>query len=159
MTEVWAAGIGVLGALIGSIVGAWISARVARESQLNSHRQQSARERREAFCEAMNALLIYRSRELKRLHDSLENGISVDEVPSAAPAREQRSTCRYYLVVLRVLMPGDGIPSRYARLLDDTQSISKQSSEVEGIQRASEVRTEFDQLTEDFGRRELEPAV
>lgn len=150
MAETWAAAIGVVGVLIGSFLGAWMTARVTRQAQESAHREQFERERRLAFCEALNALLGYRARELRRMH---EHEGSIDDVNLAAPAREMRSTCRYHLVVLRVLMPGDSVPARYADLLETAQQISKQATPAEGTAVASTVKEGIEGLAEEFATR------
>ncbi len=150
MAETWAAAIGVIGALVGSLLGAWMTARVTRQAQESAHREQFERERRLAFCEALNALLGYRARELRRIH---ELDTSIDDVNLAAPAREMRSTCRYHLVVLRVLMPGDSVPSRYAELLDAARQISKQATPRDGTALAATVKDGIESLAEEFAGR------
>lgn len=157
MNEVWVAIIGVGGALLGSVSGAWMTSRVARQAQDMTYRVQSLRERREAFCEAVNALLSYRIWELRRVEESRSTGLSVDDVPSATAAREARSSCRYHLVVLRVLMPGDETASRYAQLLDQTHRISRDhaldAGESSGTALAASVKTEIEAFAQQFGER------
>lgn len=46
-----------------------MTARAARQTQEAANQHYAERERREAFCEAVNALLSYRALELKRVHD------------------------------------------------------------------------------------------
>lgn len=150
MAEIWAVAIGVLGALVGSVLGAWMTARVTRQAQESAHREQFERERRLAFCEALHALLGYRARELRRIH---EHDVSIDDVNLAAPAREMRSTCRYHLVVLRVLMPGDSVPTRYAALLETAQQISKQATPADGTALAATVKEGIESLAEEFAGR------
>lgn len=150
MAETWAALIGVIGALVGSALGAWMTARVTRQAQESAHREQFERERRVAFCEALNALLGYRARELRRIH---EHADSIEDVNLAAPAREMRSTCRYHLVVLRVLMPGDMVPARYAELLETARQISKQATPTAGTALAATVKDGIESLAEEFASR------
>lgn len=154
MSEVWVAAIGVAGALLGGLGGSWMTARVSRQTQQLAHAEQRTREGREAFCKAISALLTYRHLETKRSMEALDSGVSVDEVPTAHLAREARATCRYHLVVLRVLMPGEDVPRRYAELLELTHDISRESS----LSLASQVKADIEQLAEDFGRR-TEPAT
>lgn len=153
MNEVIAAVIGVTGALLGSFVGSWMTVRATRQTEEIAHREHRQRECRVAFCEAINALLVYRAREIKRSMDAAETGLTIDEVPSVRAARDARSTCRYHLVVLRVLMPGETIPGRYAELIDAAHAISEFDSQ-EGILIAADVKRDIEHLAHDFGARQ-----
>ena len=149
MDEMWVAVIGVAGALLGGLSGSWMTARVSRQTQEAAYAEQRRRERRESFCEAINALFGYRHLEIKRVMEALQEGVSIDQVPTAQLAREARATCRYHLVVLRVLMPGEDIPRRYAELLDLTHNISRESTPS----LAEKVKVDIETLAEDFGSR------
>lgn len=101
MSELWVAAIGVAGALLGGLSGSWMTARVSRQTQEAVHTEQHRRERREAFCEAVNALLSYRLLEIKRSVEALESEGSVDVVPTAhrlgkpeLPVGTTSSSCR-----------------------------------------------------------------
>jgi HAMP domain-containing protein len=150
--QVWVAVISVTGALLGSLMGSWMTAKVSRQAQELTISEQHDRQRREAFCEALNALLAYRSREIKRAAEAHESGRSIDEVPAAGAAREARSSCRYHLVVLRVLMPGEDVPRRYSELLDLAHQISDLPADA-SIEVATRVKSEIEDLATDFGER------
>lgn len=151
MGDVWVALIGVFGALTGSLTGAWMAARVARQSQETMNRQHYQRETREAFCEALSALLAYRAAELKRIHDAVELGITVDDASVAAAARELRSACGYHEVVLKVLMPSDDIPHHYSTHLKRAREISKQETLEQAIVLSRSVRSDIEALAGTYG--------
>ncbi|OYO23438.1 hypothetical protein CGZ93_05700 [Enemella dayhoffiae] len=68
-------------------------------------------------------------------------------------ARELRGVCRYHLLKLRILMPDEEIPDRYARLLDYAHRIGDLVGD-EGAELARSVRLGVDALAADYGRME-----
>lgn len=94
--------ISVLGALVGTWVGGWVSLKAAARQHELQRRDQELRLLDDAFFRCIDALESYRRLELNRAHEAVRDGISTDTTTSAPLVRDSRSACRRAILVFKI---------------------------------------------------------
>lgn len=94
--------ISVVGALLGTLMGGWLSLRATTKQHALQRQDQELRLLDDSFFRAIDELEAYRRLELTRAHESTLQGVSPADAPSAPDVRTARSVCRRALLTFKV---------------------------------------------------------
>ena len=152
MTEIWPAVIGVVGALLGSLLGGWLTNNATERTRSLQRRTEETDRLVAAISDALNAVLAYRAAELRRAHEAIGSGLDPDNVDSALAAREARRFAMYRLTILRILMPESQLADDLASLVQEVRRIGHAKDIDSALATASLVTTKVDSLAVTSGR-------
>jgi hypothetical protein len=155
LTEIWPAVIGVCGALLGSLLGGWLTSNATQRSREVQRRAEERDRLLAAIADALNAVLAYRAAELRRAHEVIDAGIAPDDAESALAAREARRSAMYRLTMLRILMPESPLARDLGELVQEARSIGHSTDIESALAKASSVTKKVESLAVASGRELL----
>lgn len=94
--------ISVLGALVGTWVGGWVSLKTTAKQHELHRRDQESRLLDDAFFRCIDELETYRRLELTRAHDADFEGVATADASSATAVRDSRSSCRRAILIFKI---------------------------------------------------------
>lgn len=136
--------ISVVGALLGTFLGGWVSLRATAKQHALQRQDQESRLLDDSFFRAVDELETYRRKELTRAHEAARDGVPVSEAPSVVEVRDARSTCRRALLSHKIHSREPGRTKELDDILVMIESIPDQKliSEVRSVSKVVNERIE-----------------
>lgn len=142
--------ISVMGALVGTWVGGWVSLKTAARQHEFQRRDQELRLLDDAFFRCIDELETYRRLELTRAHEAALEGVATGSASSATAVRDSRSSCRRAILVFKIHCTD----SHRTKVLDDLFERIQQLGDQPSIDAAralsGSVKDDLEQAVIDF---------
>lgn len=155
LSEIWPAMIGVCGALLGSLLGGWLTSNATQKSREVQRKAEERDRLLGAIADALNAVLAYRAAELRRAHEVVGAGIAPNDAESVLATREARRSATYRLTMLRILMPHSPLARDLDEVIQEARSIGHSTDIQSALTKAASVTKKVESLAVASGRELL----